>query len=203
MEPLATKRATPTGNPKNQIIEVHGGKFFFMVKGNAIEGDEVPLAVDVQFPWEDSPRRYHNEVLQVSPIFVDKYPVTNSHYKYFLVASNYTPPISDQNWLRHWTGEGEDFYYPQGFENKPVVWVSHSDASAYCHFYGQRLPHSWEWQWFAQGTDERPWPWGYEDPDESRMPVFSNAPGVMPAPDDVDVHPMGASWAGKVGILSR
>ena len=80
-----------------------------------------------------------------------------------------------------------------------MVWVSHSDASAYCHFYGQRLPHSWEWQWFAQGTDERPWPWGYEDPDESRMPVFSNAPGVMPAPDDVDVHPMGASWAGKAG----
>ena len=118
------------------------------------------------------------------------------------MASNYTPPISDQNWLRHWTGEGEDFFYPEGFTNKPVVWVSHSDASAYCHFYGQRLPHSWEWQWFAQGTDERPWPWGYEDPDESRMPVFSNAPGVMPVPDDVDVHPMGASWAGKAGILS-
>ena len=37
-----------------------------MVKGNAIEGDEVPLAVDVQFPWEDSPRRYHNEVLQAN-----------------------------------------------------------------------------------------------------------------------------------------
>ena len=64
--PLATKTATGTGNPKNQVIEVPGGEFFFMVKGNAIEGDEVPLAVDVQFSWEDSPRRYHNEVLQAN-----------------------------------------------------------------------------------------------------------------------------------------
>ena len=68
--PLATRRATHTGNPKNQIIEVPGGKFFFMVKGNAIEGDEVPLAVDVQFPWEDSPRRYHNEVLQANLVSI-------------------------------------------------------------------------------------------------------------------------------------
>ena len=70
MVSLATKRATHTGNPKNQIIEVPGGEFFFMVKGNAIEGDEVPLAVDVQFPWEDSPRRYHNEVLQVNLVSI-------------------------------------------------------------------------------------------------------------------------------------
>ena len=96
--------------------------------------------------------------------------------------------------MRHWTSESE---YPEGFENKPVVWVSHGDASAYCHYYNKRLPHSWEWQWFAQGTDERPWPWGFEDPDETRMPVFSNG-RVMPAPDDVDVHPLGASWAGTV-----
>ena len=70
MVPLATKRATCTGNPKNQVIEVPGGEFFFMVKGNAIEGDEVPLAVDVQFPWEDSPRRYHNEVLQANLVSI-------------------------------------------------------------------------------------------------------------------------------------
>ena len=70
MVPLATKRAARTGNPKNQIIEVPGGEFFFMVKGNAIEGDEVPLAVDVQFPWEDSPRRYHNEVLQANLVLI-------------------------------------------------------------------------------------------------------------------------------------
>ena len=85
----------------------------------------------------------------------------------------------------------------KGFDKKPVVWVSHGDASAYCNFYNKRLPHSWEWQWFAQGTDERPWPWGYEDPDESKMPLFSNS-RIMPAPDNVDAHPLGASWAGKI-----
>ena len=55
--------------------------------------------------------------------------------------------LSQQNWLRHW----EDGTYPAGFERKPVVWVSHSDASEYCQFFGKRLPHSYEWQWIAQG----------------------------------------------------
>ena len=71
----------------------------------------MPLAVDVQFPWEDSPRRYHNQVLQASTLFVDKYPVTNSEYKQFLLESGWTPPLSEQNWLRHWTTDGD---YPEG-----------------------------------------------------------------------------------------
>ena len=51
-----------------------------------------------------------------------------------------------------------------------------------------RLPHSWEWQWIAQGSDERPWPWGFEEPDETKIPKFTSG-RVMPPPDDTDAHP--------------
>ena len=82
-----------------------------MILGNAIEGNEIPNGVDVQFPWEDSPKRYHNEVLQVPTLLVDKYPVTNAEYKQFLLESSWRPSTSEQNWLRHWTDDGE---YPEG-----------------------------------------------------------------------------------------
>ena len=167
-----------------ETVEVPEGTFTFSVRGNAIEGDDLPLAVDVQMPWENSPRRIHKKVIDIPNLNVDKYPVTNAEYQEFLEASGWQPK-SPQNWLRHWTPEGK---YPDGFEKKPVVWVSHGDALAYCHYYNKRLPHTWEWQWLAQGNDGRPWPWGSEDPDDSRVPVFTDG-RTMPPPDDVDIHP--------------
>ena len=167
-----------------ETVEVPGGTLPFDVRGNAIEGDDLPLAVDVQMPWENSPRRIHKKVIDIPNLNVDKYPVTNAEYQEFLEASGWQPK-SSQNWLKHWTSESQ---YPEGFEKKPVVWVSHGDALAYCHYYSKRLPHTWEWQWFAQGNDERPWPWGSEDPDDSRVPVFTDG-RTMPPPDDVNAHP--------------
>ena len=51
-----------------------------------------------------------------------------------------------------------------------------------------RLPHTWEWQWIAQGDNGFVWPWGNEDPDETKMPKFTNGRVMLP-PDDVDAHP--------------
>ena len=150
------------------MLEVPGGSFFFIVKGNAIEGDELPSAVDVQLPWEDSPRRHHYKILEVPSLLVDRYPVTNLEYFEFLIESGWSPQ-TEQNWLKHWM----DGNIPDGFENKPVVWVSHSAASDYCTFYKKRLPHTWEWQWFAQGIDERPWPWGFEVKSVAARPLSS------------------------------
>jgi hypothetical protein len=138
--------------------------YTFAVVGNAIEGHALHYGNDVQFPWEDSPRRIHYHNVEVSDLVVDIYPVTNILYKNFLEESGWTPEVSSQNWLRHWINGS----VPNGYDKKPVVWVSHEDASAYCNFYKKRLPHSWEWQWFSQGDDSRPWPWGHEDPDETR-----------------------------------
>ena len=121
-------------NHKNTMIEVPGGSFKFKVKGNCIEGDDLVLAVDVQFPWEETPRRYHSQNLDIKTLLVDKYPVTNSDYKAFLLESGWSPEIK-QNWLFHWYNFEN---YPPGFEKKPVVWVSHADAVAYCKFYQKR-----------------------------------------------------------------
>lgn len=57
--------------------------------------------------------------------------------------------------------------------NLPRENVSWYDAVAFCRWlssqvgYEVRLPTEWEWQWAAQGPDDREYPWGNEF-DESR-----------------------------------
>ena len=61
VEMAATKPAVsaPPG-----MIRIPGGDFDFAVRGIEIEGGNDP-GVDVQYPWEDAPRRFHRQRLQM------------------------------------------------------------------------------------------------------------------------------------------
>ena len=101
----ALKGGTGTRNADDrayppETLDVPGGTFDFRVSGNAIEGDPLPRAVDVQFPWEDSPRRSHHQVMEMSTLLVDRYPVTNADYREFLLESGWTPPGWQLNRLK-------------------------------------------------------------------------------------------------------
>ena len=144
---LADKNVTASGGGVEDVVMVEGGIFNFFVIGNCIEGDRLPTAVDVQFPWESHPQRSHQHILEMSPLYSTKYPITNAEYKKFLDETGWRPE-DDHNWLRHWTSSGE---VEEGEERKPVTWVSVRDAATFCSYHGMRLPTSWEWQWVAQG----------------------------------------------------
>ncbi|HVU45852.1 MAG TPA: SUMF1/EgtB/PvdO family nonheme iron enzyme [Terracidiphilus sp.] len=177
------------------MVRIPGGAFVFKVAGTEIEGGDDP-GVDVQYQWEDSPRRYHEKTMQVAPFYIDKYPVTNAQFRQFLDATHYMPrdPI---NFLRDW----KNGTYPQGWDNRPVTWVSLEDARAYAVWAGKRLPHEWEWQFAAQGTDERAFPWGNRwVPANVPTPVTGRA---MTAPDPVDAHPQGASPYGVMDMVGN
>jgi hypothetical protein len=131
-------------------------EFWFEVYGNCLEGDLLPDAIDVQFEWEDTPRREHGQTVEIPALVFDKYTVSNAEYKAFLDATGWVPATT-QNWLRDWD---EEYVVPEGYESKPVTWVSRDDAVAYCAAVGARLPTSYEWQYAAQGLDERAHPWG-------------------------------------------
>ena len=154
----------------------------------------------MQYPWEDSPRRFHQHLMQVKSFYIDKFPVTNLEFKKFLDEAHYHPK-DDLNFLRDW----KDGSYPQGWENKPVTWVSQEDARAYASWAGKRLPHEWEWQYAAQGGgdpgDGRVYPWGNEW-DESAVPVPDKS-RTMRGPDAVDAHPKGASPFGVMDMVGN
>ncbi len=188
--------ATQTAaDPPAGMVGIPGGEFLFKVHGTEIEGGDAP-GVDVQYPWEDTPRRFHEKSMQVAPFFIDRFPVTNAQFKAFLEATHYAPkdPI---NFLRDW----KNGTYPQGWENRPVTWVSLEDARAYSKWTGKRLPHEWEWQLAAQGTDGRVYPWGNQW-QPGNVPAADQGRS-MHGPDPVDAHPQGASPYGVMDMVGN
>jgi len=207
--PTAPATSTPDG-----MVRIEGGDYLFRVDGIEIEGSN-NVGVDVQYPWEDSARRFHARSMHIHAFYMDKFPVTNAEFKRFMDATHYRPR-DEENFLRDW----KDGNYPAGWGNKPVTWVSIEDAREYAKWAGKRLPHEWEWQYAAQGNDGRRYPWGNCDwlaPVSSGGPYAcpwqadpANAPAPPPdkgrtmlAASDVDAHPKGASPFGVMDMVGN
>jgi formylglycine-generating enzyme required for sulfatase activity len=190
------------------MIRIPGGSFNFKVQGVEIEGDASNM-VDVQYPWEPTPRRFHEHTMEIEPFYIDKFPVTNAQFKQFLDATNYAPK-DGINFLRDWPKDASNARrFPQGWDNKPVTWVSLEDARAYAKWADKRLPHEWEWQLSAQGLNSpdinspagSAFPWG-----DDWLPANVPTPATgrtMRGPDAVDAHPQGASPYGVMDLVGN
>lgn len=190
MVEIPPTRPAPSAPPGMLLIPA--ADYDFQVNGIEIEGGN-DAGVDVQYPWEDLPRRTHRHLVHIPAFYIDRTPVTNAEFKRFLDATRYSPADS-QNFLRAWTGGS----YPAAAANQPVTWVSLEDARAYAAWAGKRLPHEWEWQYAAQSSDGRLYPWGSDW-----------NPRALPAPDrghimrtaaEVAAFPDGASPFGVLDL---
>jgi formylglycine-generating enzyme required for sulfatase activity len=190
IQPTKPAATAPMG-----MVRIPEGDYDFRVRGIEIEGGNDP-GLDVQYPWEDNPRRFHSHRIHVRSFYIDRTPVTNAEFKKFLVATQYRPQ-DDHNFLRAW----KDGNYPTGWENKPVTWVSIEDARAYAAWASKRLPHEWEWQYSAQSTDGRTYPWG-NDWTPQALPVADHG-RTMRTPANVDESPKGASPFGLLDLVGN
>ncbi|NCT84928.1 MAG: formylglycine-generating enzyme family protein [Comamonadaceae bacterium] len=188
--PTAPQATAPEG-----MVTIPAGEYDFVVGGIEIEG-QTWAGVDVQYPWESCPRRSHRRRLQMPAFHIDRHPVTNAAFQRFMAATGYAPADA-HNFLRDWV----DGRPRPGWENKPVTWVGLEDARAYAAWAGKRLPREWEWQYAAQGTDGRPYPWGQAwDADAVPAPHRGR---TLQAPADVDAHPRGASPFGVLDLVGN
>ena len=185
----------PAASAPEGMVAIPGGIFDFRVSGIEIEGGDWN-GVDVQYPWEDSPRRDHVHTMRIAPFYMDRYSVTNAQFKKFLDATHYHPR-DDHNFLRDW----KNGTYPDGWDNKPVTWVSLEDARAYAAWAGKRLPHEWEWQYAAGGNDGREYPWG-DDWQADAVPATDRGRELR-APDDVNAHSKGKSPFGVEDLVGN
>jgi formylglycine-generating enzyme required for sulfatase activity len=185
--PTNAPAMAPTG-----MLRIPEADYDFAVQGIEIEGGNDP-GVDVQYPWEDAPRRFHRKRMHISSFYIDTTPVTNQQFKEFLDATKYHP-ADGHNFLRDW----ENGTYPSGWSSKPVTWVSIEDARAYAAWAGKRLPHDWEWQYAAQSSDSRIYPWG-NDWNAQAVPPADHG-RTMRARTNVNAFPNGASPFGVLDL---
>ncbi|WP_205686266.1 formylglycine-generating enzyme family protein [Chitinophaga parva] len=182
--------------PKGMVAIPGVKNYQFKTQGVMIEGNDLPDGIGVQHPWEAHPARSQTHGMDIDPFYMDKYPVTNKQFKAFLDATHYRP-ADEHNYLKDW----KNGTYQEGWDDKPVTWVSLEDARAYASWAGKRLPHEWEWQYAGQGTDDRAYPWG-NIMDSTLLPARDTG-RVMRGPAAVNAFTRGASPFGVMDMVGN
>jgi iron(II)-dependent oxidoreductase len=175
------ERTVPADVAPPGMVEIPAGKFRFYTKRD-------PKALEAFIPFPDLS---DTVAVPVKRFFMDTYPVTNEDFATFIEATGYDPS-NDANFLKHWTG-GK---IPAGQERMPVIWVNRDDALAYARWGGKRLPSEIEWQYAAQGSDMRTFPWGAEM-DSTKCNYNLNVPTT------VNAFPDGASPFGVKDLIGN
>lgn len=185
--PLGTPYLMP-GSPRTEpasacppeMKEIPGGAIAYSVVSLEDPNPVIP-APDQKIPLR----------MEIHRFFIDTYPVTNAEFLRFLTLSGYHPKDS-VNFLRQWRN-GRPL---PGTEHQPVVWVSLDDARAYAQWAGKRLPTGVEWQYAAQGSDGRAYPWGNAlDSTRCNCGVGHSTP--------VDAYPSGKSPFGVEDLVGN
>ena len=184
--------------PAGMLLIPANDHFEFKVSGIEIEQDQGD-GVDVQYPWETKAQVNHDQVLSIPAFYMDQKPVTNSEFARFLQGAHYSPQDT-HHFLADWP-DWKNGIYPEGSSERPVTWISLEDARAYAQWAGKRLPHEWEWQYAAQGTDSRLYPWG-NDWDSNAVPAPEKG-RTRRLPDVAGSFPSGASPFGVLDLVGN
>ena len=185
-----TSDAAPVG-----MVRIPGtARYYWQSVGMEIEGgpstkrhvhDEAAQIVDVQYFWEAMPMKQHARNVSMPSFFIDRDPVTCGDYDRYLQSSGYTP-ANDHMWLKNWPrSQNGKPKLPPALATTPVTYLSFAEATAYCRATGKRLPSTIEWQYAAQGTTQRLYPWGDKDDTECRPDLQSNR--TIPGTHDAHV----------------
>lgn len=138
------------------------------------------------------------EEVEVPDLHFAKYPVTNKLYSRFIET------LSTDNREKFQSTLLDDNRF--NGNDQPVVGISWYAAKAYCDWlteksndgFTYRLPTEEEWEWAASGS-KRKYPWGNEEPDETRANYGGNVWKTTP----VGSYPVGATPDGLMDMAGN
>jgi formylglycine-generating enzyme required for sulfatase activity len=148
----------------------------------------------------------HRRTVVLDRYYIARYPVTNRQFQAFVEATGYKPTDAEAHrFLQHF----RNGRCPPELLEHPVVFVSWTDARAYCRWAARRLPSEAEWEKAARGPDGNKYPWGREEPTADHAnfgqarakhyPLGTGAGGTSP----VDAFPRSASPYGIEGMAGN
>ncbi|MHB1843875.1 MAG: formylglycine-generating enzyme family protein [Deltaproteobacteria bacterium] len=157
--------------------------------------------------WHEWPRR----AVALSAFAIDRYPTTVAQFARFVDDGGYRRPelwdeagrallatgVISPRFSREADWGGADW---SGYltPNRPIVGVSHLEATAYARWAGRRLPTEAEWERAARGEAGREYPWG--DPfDGDRCHSRGGHRGTLP----VGCFPAGRSPIGALDMAGN
>jgi serine/threonine protein kinase len=120
------------------------------------DGNEMLLIPAGPFPFG-----VHRRTVLLDRFYLARHPVTNRQFQAFVEATGYRPSDAETHRFLHHFRNG---CCPPELADHPVVFVSWTDARAYCRWAARRLPSEAEWEKAARGPDGNKYPWGREEP---------------------------------------
>jgi formylglycine-generating enzyme required for sulfatase activity len=147
--------------------------------GNQVEMIMIPAGVFTMGSDNGLPDELPIHTVYLDDYYIDKYKVSNQHYKECVDETNGKVCTEPYNSVQ---------FADSQYANYPVVYVSWRQAKAYCEWRGARLPSEAEWEKAARGTDRRTYPWG-EEIDCTRANYSGCKKGITP----VDFYENGQS----------
>ena len=189
-QPLAEKKSRPSPDEspdaKKSMVQIGRGTFYFGLTEQQFQFylshtmmNFAGMAEQLKERLIIPPREQFED-----QFYMSRFEVTNREFKKFLLATSYRSSIR-RDFLRHWEGDK----YPDWAADFPAVWVSSSDAAAYCRWIGGELPSETQWEKAARGgSGARAFPWGETPPSQSMVncasgqaePVGDRAQDISP-----------------------